>query len=181
MLDIYATSIDYDPRSELSRTFFQQVQNQMHWAAHGHTAAELIYCRADAKQPQMGVTNFPGARLLKRDVEVAKNYLSETELDMLNRIVTAYLEIAEIQAMNHIPQTMRDWTERLKQFLTITGREVLTHAGNISHEQALQKAHAEYEKYKAQLLAEPTEVEKDFVESEREFKKIEALKKGKGA
>ncbi len=181
VLDIYATSIDYDPRSELSRTFFQQVQNQMHWAAHGHTAAELIYCRADAKQPQMGVTNFPGARLLKRDVEVAKNYLSETELDMLNRIVTAYLEIAEIQAMNHIPQTMRDWTERLKQFLTITGREVLTHAGNISHEQALQKAHAEYEKYKAQLLAEPTEVEKDFVESEREFKKIEALKKGKGA
>ncbi len=181
VLDIYATSIDYDPRSELSRTFFQQVQNQMHWAAHGHTAAELIYCRADAKQPQMGVTNFPGARLLKRDVEVAKNYLSETELDMLNRIVTAYLEIAEIQAMKHIPQTMRDWTERLKQFLTMTGREVLTHAGNISHEQALQKAHAEYEKYKAQLLAEPTEVEKDFVESEREFKKIEALKKGKGA
>ncbi len=181
VLDIYATSIDYDPRSELSRTFFQQVQNQMHWAAHGHTAAELIYCRADAKQPQMGVTNFPGARLLKRDVEVAKNYLSETELDMLNRIVTAYLEIAEIQAMNRNPQTMQDWTERLKQFLSMTGRELLTHAGKISHEQALQKAHAEYEKYKTQLLAEPTEAEKDFVESEREFKKIEALKKGKGA
>lgn len=181
VLDIYATSIDYDPRSELSRAFFQQVQNQMHWAAHGHTAAELIYCRADAKQPQMGVTNFPGARLLKRDVEVAKNYLSETELDMLNRIVTAYLEIAEIQAMNRNPQTMQDWTERLKQFLSMTGRELLTHAGKISHEQALQKAHAEYEKYKTQLLAEPTEAEKDFVESEREFKKIEALKKGKGA
>ena len=181
VLDIYATSIDYDPRSERSREFFRQVQNQMHWAAHGHTAAELIYSRADAKQPQMGVTNFPGDRLLKRDVEVAKNYLSETELDMLNRIVTAYLEIAEIQAMNRNPQTMKDWTERLKQFLTMTGRELLTHAGKISHEQALQKAHAEYDKYKAQLLAEPTEVEKDFVESEREFKKIEALKKGKGA
>ena len=181
VLDIYATSIDYDPHSECSKEFFRQVQNQMHWAAHGHTAAELIYSRADASQPQMGVTNFPGDRLLKRDVEVAKNYLSEAELDMLNRIVAAYLEIAEIQAMSRNPQTMKDWAERLKQFLTMTGRELLTHAGKISHEQALQKAHAEYDKYKAQLLAEPTEVEKDFVESEREFKKIESLKKGKGA
>lgn len=181
VLDIYATSIDYDPHSELSREFFRQVQNQMHWAAHGHTAAELIYCRADANQPHMGVTNFPGNRLLKRDVEVAKNYLTATELDMLNRIVTAYLEIAEIQAMNHSPQTMKDWAERLQQFLTMTGRELLTHAGKISHERALQKAHAEYDKYKAQLLAEPTEVEKDFVESEREFKRIESLKKGRGA
>lgn len=181
VLDIYATSIDYDPRSDLSKEFFKQVQNQMHWAAHGHTAAELIYHRADAEKPQMGVTNFPGARLLKRDVEVAKNYLSKTELDMLNRIVTAYLEVAEIQAMNHSPQTMKDWAERLQQFLTMTGRELLTHTGKISHEQALQKAHAEYDKYKAQLLAKPTQVEKDFVEAERELKKIEAIKKGKSA
>jgi hypothetical protein len=178
VLDIYATSIDYDPRSELSKEFFKQVQNQMHWAAHGHTAAELIYHRADAEQPQMGVTNFPGTRLLRRDVEIAKNYLSEPELDMLNRIVTAYLEVAEIQAMNRNPLTMRDWVERLGQFLTVTGRELLTHAGKISHEQALQKAHAEYDKYKAQLLAQPTEVEKDFVEAERELKQIESAQKG---
>lgn len=178
VLDIYATSVDYDPHSELSKAFFKQVQNQMHWAAHGHTAAELIYHRADAEQPQMGVTNFPGSRLLKRDVEVAKNYLNETELDMLNRMVTAYLEVAEIQAMNRTPLTMRDWVERLTQFLTMTGRELLTHAGKVSHEQALQKAHAEYDKYKAQLLAEPTEVEKDFVEAERELKRIESAPKG---
>ena len=178
VLDIYATSIDYDPRSELSKEFFKQVQNQMHWAAHGHTAAELIFSRADAEQPQMGVTNFPGTRLLKRDVEVAKNYLNEAELNMLNRIVTAYLEVAEIQAMSQNPQTMRDWAERMNQFLTMTGRELLTHAGKISHEQALQKAHAEYDKYKAQLLAQPTEVEKDFVEAERELKQIESAKKG---
>jgi hypothetical protein len=177
VLDIYATSIDYDPSSELSKEFFKQVQNKMHWAAHGHTAAELIYNRADAEQPQMGVTNFPGTRLLKRDVEVAKNYLNEAELDMLNRIVTAYLEMAEIQAMNHNPQTMRDWSERLSQFLTMTGRELLTHAGTVSHEQALQKAHGEYEKYRAKLLAEPTEVEKHFVEAEQELKKLEAAQK----
>lgn len=178
VLDIYATSIDYDPHSDISKEFFKKVQNQMHWAAHGHTAAELIYNRADATQPQMGVTNFPGSRLLKRDVEVAKNYLSETELDMLNRIVTAYLEVAEIQAMNRNPLTMRDWVERLGQFLTMTGRELLTHAGKISHEQALQKAHAEYDKYKAQLLAQPTEAERDFVEAERELKQIESAQKG---
>lgn len=177
VLDIYATSIDYDPRSELSKEFFKQVQNQMHWAAHGHTAAELIYHRADAAQPHMGVTNFPGSRLLKRDVEVAKNYLNETELDMLNRMVTAYLEVAEIQAMNRNPLTMRDWIERLARFLTMTGRELLTHAGKISHEQALRKAHAEYDKYKAKLLAQPTEVEKDFVQAERELKQIESAKK----
>jgi hypothetical protein len=177
VLDIYATSIDYDPRSELSQEFFKQVQNKMHWAAHGHTAAELIYNRADAEQPQMGVTNFPGNRLLKRDVEVAKNYLNEAELDMLNRIVTAYLEMAEIQALDHSPQTMRDWAERLSQFLTMTGRELLTHAGTVSHEQALHKAHGEYEKYRAKLLAEPTEVEKHFVEAEQEMKKLEAAQK----
>ena len=177
VLDIYATSIDYDPRSELSKDFFKQVQNKMHWAAHGHTAAELIYHRADADQPQMGVTNFPGTRLLKRDVEVAKNYLSEAELDMLNRIVTAYLEMAEIQAMNRNPLTMRDWTERLTQFLTMTGRELLAHAGTVSHEQAVHKAHGEHEKYRAKLLTEPTEVEKHFVEAEQELKKLEATQK----
>lgn len=117
----------------------------MHWAAHGHTAAELIYHRADADMPNMGITNYPGGRLLKRDVEIAKNYLSEEELNILNRIVTAYLEVAEIQALNRNPMTMQDWIERLHQFLTMTGREILSHAGLISHETAIGKAHGEYE------------------------------------
>src|SRR6056297_575717 len=127
VLDIYATSIDYDPQAETSQLFFKQVQNKMHWAAHGHTAAELIMERADAEQPNMGITNYPGNKLLKRDVEIAKNYLTEEELSILNRIVTAYLEVAEIQALNRNPMTMQDWIERLDQFLTMTGRELLTH------------------------------------------------------
>ena len=177
VLDIYATSIDYDPTSDASRLFFKQVQNKMHWAAHGHTAAELIYQRADAKQPNLGITNYPGNKLLKRDVEVAKNYLSEDELDILNRIVTAYLEVAELQALNRNPMTMQDWIERLNQFLTMTGRELLAHGGNISHDSALQKAHNEYEKFLATQLEAPTEVEKHFVEAEREFKQIESGRK----
>jgi hypothetical protein len=122
VLDIYATSIDYDPNTEISRQFFRQVQNKMQWAAHGHTAAELICQRADAGKHNMGITNFPGNKLLKRDVEVAKNYLNEEELNILNRMVTAYLEVAELQALNRNPMTMRDWVERLNQFLTMTAR-----------------------------------------------------------
>jgi len=180
VLDIYATSIDYDPHTETSKMFFKQVQNKMHWAAHGHTAAELIYQRADADRPNMGITNHPGARLLKRDVEVAKNYLGEEELNILNRIVTAYLEIAELQAMNRAPMTMADWIERLHQFLTMTGRELLTHAGSISHDTAMAKAHDEYEKFRLRQLAEPTEVENHFIEAERELKQIESTKKKGG-
>lgn len=174
VLDIYSTSIDYDPQSESSKQLFKQVQNKMHWAAHGHTAAELIYGRADAEQPNMGITNFPGNKLLKRDVEVAKNYLNEDELTILNRIVTAYLEIAEIQALNQMPMTMQDWAERLHQFLTMTGRELLTHAGTISHERAMQKAHEEYEAFRIKQLNQPSEVEKHFVEAEKELKMIES-------
>jgi len=177
VLDIYATSIDYDPMADTSRRFFQQVQNKMHWAAHGHTAAELIVQRADAAAPTMGVTNFPGKRLLRRDVEVAKNYLNEEELNILNRMVTAYLELAELQALNQTPMTMADWTERLQQFLTMTGRELLTHAGSISHEAAMDKAHAEYEKFCRQQLEQPTEVERHFVEAEAELKRIESGRK----
>ncbi len=180
VLDIYATSIDYDPKSETSKLFFKQVQNKMHWAAHGHTAAELIYQRADAAQPRMGVTNYPGSKLLKRDVEVAKNYLLEDELNILNRIVTAYLEMAELQALNHNPMTMQDWTERLHQFLTMTGRDLLTDAGAISHESAMVKAHEEYEKFRLKQLEEPTDVEKHFIEVEQELKQIEATKKKGG-
>ena len=172
VLDIYATSIDYDPESELTTQFFKQVQNKMHWAAHGHTAAELIYERADADRPLMGITNYPGNKLLRRDVEVAKNYLNEDELEVLNRIVTAYLEIAELQALNRIPMTMQDWIGRLHQFLTMTGRELLTDAGSISHEIAMKKAREEYEKYSTRQLNEPSEVERHFIEMEDEIKQI---------
>lgn len=172
ILDIYATSIDYDPHAQMSLEFFKQVQNKMHWAAHGHTAAELIYERSDAAQPNMGITNYPGHKILKRDVEVAKNYLTEEELGILNRIVTAYLEVAELQALNRKPMTMQDWIERLDQFLTMTGRELLNHPGKKSHAAALNKAHKEYEEYRQKMLEEPTEVEKHFIEAEQALKKI---------
>jgi len=181
VLDIYATSIDYDPQAESSRLFFKQVQNKMHWAAHGHTAAEVIYDRADAEQLNMGITNFTGNKLLKRDVEIAKNYLTEDELTILNRIVTAYLEIAEIQALNQISMTMQDWAERLQQFLTMTGRELLTNAGKISHERAMQKAHKEYETFRLKQLNQPSEVEKHFIEAEKELKLIESETKQKSS
>jgi len=180
VLDIYATSIDYDPKAETSLRFFKQVQNKMHWAAHGHTTAELIYQRADASQPNMGITNYPGNKLLKRDVEVAKNYLTEDELNILNRIVTAYLEMAEVQALNRQPMTMQDWVERLDQFLSLTGRDLLKHAGKISHDAALKKAHQEYEKFREKQLAEPTEVEKHFIEAEKKLKQLENVKKKEG-
>lgn len=173
ILDIYATSIDYDPHAERSQLFFRQVQNKMHWAAHGHTAAELILERADAGRQQMGINNYPGSRILKRDVEVAKNYLSEEELDILNRMVSAYLEIAELQALNRHPMTMEDWIERLDQFLRMTGRELLDHAGTVSHERAIRKASEEYEKYRQRMLNEPTEVERHFIEAESAAKQIE--------
>jgi len=180
VLDIYATSIDYDPKSDASKLFFKQVQNKMHWAAHGHTAAELIYERADADRNNMGITNYPGNKLLRRDVEIAKNYLNEDELNILNRMVTAYLELAELQALNKNPMTMQDWVDRLHQFLTMTGRELLTHAGNVSHEAELEKAYEEYDKFRLKLIEKPTEVEKHFIEAEQELKQIETSKTQKG-
>ncbi|HAT11182.1 MAG TPA: hydroxyacid dehydrogenase, partial [Planctomycetes bacterium] len=140
VLDIYATSIDYDPKAPVTQDLFQRIQNQMHWATHCHTAAEVIMQRADANRPLMGITSFPGSMVLKRDTEVAKNYLNPDELNILNRIVTAYLEMAEVQALNRQPMTMQDWIERLRGFLTMTGRPVLTHAGTVTHEAALEKA-----------------------------------------
>jgi len=162
-LDIYATSIDYDPKSEQSVLFFQTVQNKMHWAAHGNTAAEIIYQRADAAAPNMGLSNFKGAKPTAQEAEIAKNYLSVEELDMLNRIVTAYIEMAELQAMNKTPMYMSDWIARLDDFLRMTGKEILTTAGKISHEQAMQKARGEYEKYRENTKDEPSKVERDFV------------------
>jgi hypothetical protein len=163
VLDIYATSIDYDGKAEISLLFFKTVQNKMHWAAHGETAAETIYKRIDATKPNLGLTNFKGEKPTKKEIEVAKNYLNEKELDVLNRMVTAYLELAELQALNRKPMYMKDWIKRLDDFLTMTGSEILTNAGSISHQKALDKAHKEYEKYREQIKNELSKVEKDFI------------------
>ncbi|MDP3559110.1 MAG: virulence RhuM family protein [Legionellaceae bacterium] len=177
VLDIYATSIDYDGSAETSRDFFKIIQNKMHWAAHGHTAAEIIHQRADATKPNMGMTSWIGATIRKNESEVAKNYLNEQELDILNRIVTMYLEFAEMQALSHKPMTMNDWIKKLDDFLRVSDRDLLTHSGKITHNKALKKAHEEYEKFRQNVLTQPTKVEIDFIEAEKELKQIESLKK----
>jgi len=179
VLDIYATSIDYEPDTELSQRFFAAVQNKMHWAAHGQTAAEIIYGRADAANPNMGMTAWSGDKPRKTDAEIAKNYLNEKELDVLNRIVSMYLEFAELQALSRKPMYMRDWIVKLDDFLKVSGRDILTHAGNVSHEKALEKAYAEYEKYQKERLNEPSPVERQFLEAVKEMKRIEKAKKGR--
>lgn len=163
VLDIYATSIDYDPKLEMSIQFFQTVQNKIHWAAHGHTAAEIIYQRIDAKKPNLGLTHIKGSKPTKQETEIAKNYLNEDELNVLNRMVTAYLELAELQALNRKPMYMKDWIERLDDFVRMTGNNILQNAGTVSHQQALKKANEEYEKYKEQTKNELSEAEKQFV------------------
>ena len=165
VLDIYATSIDYNPSAESSVEFFKQVQNKMHWAAHKHTAAEIIYERADSEKQNMGLTSWTGKEIKKSDVEVAKNYLSEDELDALNKIVTAYLDIAEVRALNHEPMYMHDWLETIDEYLKMTRREILTTAGHISHQAAIEKAHDEYKKYKTKQIDNISLVEKHFLES----------------
>ena len=179
VLDIYATSIDYDPNTDVSREFFKVIQNKMHWAAHGQTAAEVIHGRADASQPNMGMTNWTGARIRKQETEIAKNYLTAEELDLLNRIVTLYLDFAELQAVQHKTMSMRDWVEKLDDFLKLSGRDILTHAGKISHDAAMIKAHEEYEKFRHTQIDQPTEVERHFIEAEEELKRIEAASKKK--
>jgi hypothetical protein len=165
-LDIYATSIDYDPHTETSRQFFATVQNKMHWAAHGHTAAELIVLRADAQTPHMGLINWAGASkgapVRKADVGVAKNYLNAEELETLNRIVTAYIEVAELQTQARQPMTMRDWAAELDNFLRMTRKDILTHTGKVSAETALAKAQATYAQYQTRIRNLPARVEKDF-------------------
>ncbi|RKX58257.1 MAG: hypothetical protein DRP28_05200 [Thermodesulfobacteriota bacterium] len=173
VLDIYATSIDYDPRTEMSRKFFQIVQNKMHWAAHGHTAAEVIAGRADAEKPLMGLTSWTGAKPGRSDVEIAKNYLTADELDTLNRIVSMYLDFAELQALNRKPMYMRDWIAKLDEFLKVTERDILTHSGRVSHEEAIEKARAEYEKFRKQMLEEPSPVERHFIEAVQEVRQLE--------
>lgn len=163
ILDIYSTSIDYDCNTEISVQFFKTVQNKMHWAAHGQTAAETIYKRIDSNKPHLGLTNFKGTQPTKKEAEIAKNYLNETELDILNRMVSAFLELAELQALNRKPMYMKDWINRLDDFLTMTGNDILTNAGSISHQKALMKAHKEYEKYREQTKNELSKAEKDFI------------------
>ena len=163
VLDIYATSVDYDPKAEISLLFFKTIQNKMHWAAHGNTAAEIVYQRANANQPFLGLTNFKGVKPTKKETEIAKNYLRQDELDVLNRMVTAYLEVAELQALNRKPMYMNDWSGRLDDFLTMTGNNILENAGKVSHQKALDKAHTEYSKYKEQIKNELSNAEKDFI------------------
>jgi len=165
VLEIYATSIDYEPKVESSVLFFKQIQNKMHWAAHKHTAAELIFQRVDADKEKMGLTSWRGDVVKREDVEIAKNYLDEIELDALNKIVTAYLDIAEVRALNHEPMYMKDWLETTDEYLKMTRREILNTKGTVSHKEAIEKAHLEYDKYlkmKDDLLSP---VEKDFIES----------------
>jgi len=165
VLDIYATSIDYDPKIETSQKFFKTIQNKMHWAAHGHTAAEVIYQRVNASKKHLGLTNFKGSKPTKKELETAKNYLDPNELNVLNRIVTAYLEIAELQALNRKPMYMRDWIDRLDDFLKMTGNEILSNAGTVSNEEALQKAHKEYQKKLDKIKNDLSQVEKDFIQN----------------
>ncbi|WP_302327392.1 virulence RhuM family protein [Enterocloster lavalensis] len=173
VLEIYATSIDYNPKAESSVQFFKQVQNKMHWAAHKHTAAEVIYQRADADKNNMGLTTWSGNRIKRSDVEVAKNYLDEKELDALNKIVTAYLDIAEVHALNQEPMYMKDWLETVDDYLRMTRRDILTTKGKVTHQQALEKAHSEYEKYKRNQEYILSPVECHFLESIGELDKMD--------
>ena len=172
------TSIDYDPGEEASQAFFATVQNKMHWAAHGHTAAEIVHERADAARPSMGLTNWQGIKPTKGETVIAKNYLTSEELEALNRIVNAYLEFAELQALNRKPMYMRGWIAKLEDFLRLGDRDILTHTGNISHEQALRKAELEFEKFRVLQLAQPSQVEKDFDEAVKKLPKPRKSRKG---
>lgn len=171
VLDIYATSVDYAPDTELAQQFFATVQNKMHWAAHGHTAAEIIHARADATQPFMGLqTTRPGGVVRKDDVAVAKNYLSEEELQVLNRVVSLYIEYAELQALERKPMSMRDWIVKLDEFLKISGRQLLDHAGKVSAEAARAKAELEYARYRALVDAQPRPVDVAFEQAAKQLK-----------
>jgi hypothetical protein len=180
VLDIYATSVDYTPDSEQSQRFFAAVQNKMHWATHGHTAAEVIAERADATKPFMGLTTTrPGGIVRKDDVGIAKNYLTEDELQVLNRIVSLYIEYAELQALERKAMTMQDWITKLDEFLKISGRKLLDHAGTISSESAKAKAELEYARYRTLLDAQPQRVDAEFEKAAKELKKLPRPKKPK--
>ncbi|ANU63231.1 cell filamentation protein Fic [Muribaculaceae bacterium Isolate-039 (Harlan)] len=173
VLEIYALSIDYDPRTEATQRFFKTVQNKMHFSAHGHTAAEVIFQRADADKDFMGLTTWRGAMPTKHEAEIAKNYLTEEEVDMLNRIVNLYLDFAELQAKSHVPMYMKDWIKKLDDFLTLSGKELLTHAGTVSAEVAKLKADTEYDRFRERTQYQLSPVEIHFLEAfEAEQKKL---------
>jgi len=173
VLEIYALSIDYDPHVEMTQEFFRTVQNKMHYSVHGHTAAEIIYERADARKDFMGLTAWTGAMPKKTDAEIAKNYLSQEEITTLNRIVSLYLDFAELQAEEHRPMYMKDWIAILDDFLRLSRKDILTHAGHVSAQLAKAKADAEYDKFKERTKNELTPVEIHFLEQfEREQKRI---------
>jgi hypothetical protein len=178
--DIYATSIDYDHNAELTQEFFKAVQNKVHWAAHGHTAAEIVYGRADASQPHMGLTswkNAPAGPVRKADVAVAKNYLKKEEIEALNLIVSAYLDFAELQAKGHRPMHMRDWIAKLDDFLRLSDRNILANAGKISHALAEEHAHAQFAQYEEQRRQlEASQTVSDFDQTVEEIKKLGAPK-----
>lgn len=183
VLDIYATSIDYDPSTETSQRFFATVQNKMHWAAHGHTAAEIVHKRANASLPYMGLTSWDGERPRKTDAGIAKNYLTHDELEVLNRVVNVYLEFAELQALSRKPMYMADWIAKLDEFLRISERNILTHPGSVSHEEAVKKAEIEFDKFRKQMLREPSQIERHFEEAVKKVKALEQQRpkvEGKG-
>jgi hypothetical protein len=167
--DIYATSIDYDGKAQHSVNFFAQVQNKMHWAAHGHTAAEIVYQRIDADKPHLGLTNYggkdSGKEPIRKEVIIGKNYLSETELETLNRLVTSYLEFAELQAQNGKLMKMVDWANKLNDFLKLSDFDVLTHAGKISKDQVIKKAKQEYDKFRKVIDLQPSQVDRDLADA----------------
>ena len=164
--DIFITSIDYDPNANLTRKFFATVQNKLHYAAHQHTAAEVIYERVDAEKPMVGMTNFKGDYITKEDVQIAKNYLTAEELTYLNLLVSQYLDFAEIQALQQIPMKMAEWIEKLDSLMTLSGRQLLVGKGTISHEEAKKKAIAEFEKYRK---LEMLQYESDYDRAIREL------------
>ena len=173
VLEIYALSIDYDPRVEMTKQFFKTVQNKMHYSVHGHTAAEIIYERADSQKDFMGLTTWSGALPTKPEAEVAKNYLTKEEITSLNRIVSLYLDFAEMQAEEHRPMYMKDWINILDDFLRISRKDILTHAGKISAKLAKEKADKEYDKFKERTKNELSPVEIHFLENfEREQKRL---------
>lgn len=169
VLDIYATSVDYDPKAEISYEFFKTVQNKMHYAVHGHTAAEVIKDRAKADKDFMGLTSFSGDYPILEDTYIAKNYLSKDELEVLNRIVSLYLDFAELQALEENPMTMKDYTIQLDYFLTMTKKDLLEGKGSISHEEAIKHARQEYEKFRIRLVNNPTKNEKQYLDNLNEL------------
>lgn len=173
VLDLYATSVDYDPRTDVSRLFFKMVQNKLHYAAHGHTAAEVIYDRADAEKPFMGLTSFKGELPCINDIKIAKNYLTADELKILNNLVSGYFDFAETQALRHRPMYMEDYVRQLDNILSANGEELLVGAGSVSHEEAMEKALAEYRKFQVKTLSP---VEQAYLES---IRMIEKKAKGK--